>query len=224
MRERAATPSEASDESIVRRVLQGEIHSFELLMRRYNERVYRVLRSIVRRDQEIEELMQQVYISAYARLNQFEGRARFSTWLTRIAINEGLQWMRRARDRPIAVSLEDVETMSSIRDDSRRDPEDHAAAREMIEFIERAVDELEESHRIVFMLREIEELSTAEAAECLGVSEELIRVRLHRARAQVRRSLTDRLGEVATSAFSFERPRCDRVVRRVLERISADPV
>lgn len=207
------------DVDVVDQVLRGQTAMFELLMRRYNERVYRAARSIVRNDQEAEDVMQQAYVNAFTHLRQFNGSARFSTWLTRIAINEALARVRRqGRYQPFDEELSIVEPfMPSSPSDN---PEQQAFAGELRGLLEWAIDALPNGMREVFVLREVEGLSTSEVAECLGVSEDVVKTRLSRGRATLRRLLMERTGATAPEAFRFYRPRCDRVVANVLEKIS----
>jgi RNA polymerase sigma-70 factor (ECF subfamily) len=206
-----------SDAEVVRRVLAGERALFEILMRRHNQRLYRTIRAILRDEAEVEDAMQQAYVSAYAHLAQFAGDASFSTWLTRIAVNEALGRLRRRA--PLASLDETPETQVMSFDPSRDDPELRVARREASELLEAAVDELPAGYRTVFMLREVEGLSTAETAAALGVSEDVVKVRLHRARGALREALFERVGGAAREAFPFYAPRCDRVVAGVMARI-----
>jgi RNA polymerase sigma-70 factor (ECF subfamily) len=207
------------DVDVVDQVLRGQTAMFELLMRRYNERVYRAARSIVRNDQEAEDVMQQAYVNAFTHLRQFNGSARFSTWLTRIAINEALARVRRqGRYQTFDEELSIVEPfMPSNPSDN---PERQAFASELRGLLEWAIDALPNGMREVFVLREVEGLSTSEVAECLGVSEDVVKTRLSRGRAALRRLLMERTGATAPEAFRFYRPRCDRVVANVLKTIS----
>ena len=207
-----------TDEQIVAQVIGGHTALFEVLMRRHNERIYRAARAIVRDDREAEDVMQQAYVNAYAHLRQFDHRAKFSTWLTRIAINEALARVRR-QARYESFDEEATGAGETIMTRQQVDPEHQAIARELGMLLERAVDALPDGNREVFMLREIEGLSTAETAECLGVSEDVVKTRLSRARAALRSDLFQRAGLAAANAFRFERPRCDRVVAAVMERI-----
>jgi RNA polymerase sigma-70 factor, ECF subfamily len=201
-----------TDQEIVQRVRSGETALFEVLMRRHNQRVYRVARAIVKDEMDAEDVMQQAYINAYVHLTQFEDRAQFSTWLTRIVVREALA--RRRRSKPEEL----VDTFEQTRTD-RPDPEHQAYAGELGRLIEGAVDELPEAYRGVFMLREIEGLNTAETAETLELGEEAVKTRLHRARAQVRKSIRERLGGATPAVFQFAAPRCDRVVAAVFARL-----
>ena len=213
--------SSLSDEQVVTQILAGHTALFEVLMRRHNERLYRAARAVLRDDAEAEDVMQQAYVSAYAHLRQFDGRSAFAIWLTRIAVNEAI---RRARHRGRYQPLADDAVMLFPTVFPRRttlDPEKHAFTREMRVVLEAAVDALPDGYREVFMLREVEGLSTADTAQCLDVSESVVKTRLLRARAALRRDLIARVGAAAATSFAFLRPRCDRVVAAVLARIGA---
>jgi RNA polymerase sigma-70 factor (ECF subfamily) len=200
------------DEKVVGRVLAGEKVWFEVLMRRHNQRLFRVARAIVKSDAEAEDVVQQAWLSAYAHLGQFESAARFSTWLTRIAINEALGRVQRGVRRA-EVELEETEFMTA------RTPEVEVAGREEARLLEAAVDDLSEPYRLVFMLREVQELSVAETAESLGISEENVKVRLHRARAALREGLMARMESAARLSFPFLGARCDRIVAAVMAQL-----
>jgi RNA polymerase sigma-70 factor, ECF subfamily len=202
------------DAEVVDRVRAGERGLFEVLVRRHDRRVYRAVRAILRDEDEVEDAMQQAWVQAYRHLAAFQGSAAFSTWVVRIAVNEALQRLRRAGP-PTAVAAPEEEAMSAT-----ADPEERAGARELVRLLERAVDDLPPHQRLVFVLREVEGLSTAEAADALGIAEDAAKVRLHRARLTLRRTLREALGEAAAEAFPFQAPRCDRVVARVLEAIA----
>jgi RNA polymerase sigma-70 factor, ECF subfamily len=208
-----------SDEEVIRRVRAGEPELFEVLMRRYNQRLYRVARSIVKDEAEAEDVMQQAYVNAYTHLDQFADRARFSTWLTRIAVNEALGRLRRRRRvREVDVGAE-ADEMGTTLTSAEPSPEQQALTGELRRLLEEAVDALPRTSRSAFVLREVEGLSTAEAAECLGVSEDVVKTRLHRARLLLRKELFDRAGLLRQDAFAFHASRCDRVVAAVFARL-----
>jgi RNA polymerase sigma-70 factor (ECF subfamily) len=210
-----------SDGDVVRRVLAGDAASFEILMRRHNQRVYRTIRAVLRRDSaDVEDAMQQTYLHAYRALAGFEGASSFATWLTRIALNVALGVVRRERIAAVELSAEVDEMTRGARDEG---PEAGASKREAAELLERAVARLRDDQRIVFMLREVEQLSTAETAEALDLSEENVKVRLHRARLSLREILAEEVGQSAPQAFTFLAPRCDRVVNAVLSAIGGQP-
>jgi RNA polymerase sigma-70 factor (ECF subfamily) len=209
---------EQRDEDIIRQVLEGNTAMFELLMRRYNERVYRAARSILRDDQEAEDVMQQAYVNAYTHLRQFNGSARFSTWLMRIAINESLARVhRQGRYEAFDDEVSNVERFMSR--SPSENPERQAFTGELRSLLEWAIDTLPDGMREVFVLRDVEGLSTSEVAESLDVSDDVVKTRLSRARAALRHALLERTGATAPEAFRFYRPRCDRVVSQVLARI-----
>ena len=213
-----AAAFEEEDGEVIRQVLHGNTAMFELLMRRYNERVYRAARAIVRDEQEAEDVMQQTYVNAFTHLRQFNGSSQFSTWLTRIAINEALARVRRQnRYEVFDDELSGIEPFASR--NPSENPERQAFTTELRELLEWAIDTLPDGAREVFVLREVEGLSTADVAECLGVTTDVVKTRLSRGRAALRRVLLERTGATATDAFRFYRPRCDRVVAQVLSRI-----
>lgn len=203
-----------TDEEAVRRVVDGDSAFFEILMRRHNQRVYRAVRAVLGADDDVEDVMQQAYLNAYQHLPQFAGEARFSTWLTRIAVNEAL-----ARRRKRVFVQEDDEMTLTLADERTPDPERQAGAGELREAMEREVAALPDAFRTIFVLREVEGLSTAEAAACLGISQDLAKTRLHRARTQLRENLYRRAGITLASIFQFGNERCDRVVASVMTSI-----
>jgi len=207
-----------TDEEIVERVKDGETALYEILMRRYNQRLYRVTIAILRDGAEAEDVMQDAYVRAYGHLEQFAGRAPFSAWLTRIAVNEALARVRlRSKSEPWEAS-EDGEVGMNHRD-TVPDPEHIAASAETSQMLEAAVLELPEQFRAVVMLRDVEEMSTKETAEALELSEQNVKVRLHRGHAMMRSYLLARVGAGGKKAFPFMGERCDRVVGQVLKRL-----
>ena len=216
--ERPAPGAALDDEAIVTRVLGGETALFEILMRRYNQRLYRVALAILGNDGEAEDVMQDAYVRAYTHLAQFAGAARFSTWLTRIAVYEALARARRRR-RVVEMDAMTDPAKENLTRSSARDPEARAIERDLRTVLEEALRTLPDLYRPVVLLRDVEGLTTAEAADCLGLSEPLVKVRLHRGRALLRRDLAGRARGVLAGAFPFHLSRCDRVVSAVLRRI-----
>jgi RNA polymerase sigma-70 factor (ECF subfamily) len=215
--------SALTDEEVVERVIAGETALFEILMRRYNQRLYRVTRSILGNDGEAEDVTQDAYVRSYMHLNQFDGRAKFSTWLTKIAVHEALA-RARSRQRLVEIdaasgSMEDGMNLES----KEPSPEQEVLTHTMRIVLEAAVDRLPETYRSVFMLREVEEMSTAETAECLDLSEDAVKVRLHRARSLLRKDIYAQTGAATSSAFQFMGARCNRMVATVFERIQSLP-
>ena len=211
---------ELQDEEVVRRVLAGETAMFEILMRRYNQRLYRVARVILRNDGEAEDVMQDAYVRAYQHLDQFAGKAAFATWLTRIAVHEALARKRR-RER-----LDELDALAvngdsmSILKSSAPSPEANTAQTQARQLLEEAIEALPEAYRTVVVLREVEEMSVADTAETLGVNEGVVKTRLHRAHAMLRKELLQRAQGRATDLYQFHAVRCDRVVKAVFERVA----
>jgi RNA polymerase sigma-70 factor, ECF subfamily len=207
-----------TDSEVVQRVLDGDSALFETLMRRHNQRIYRAVRAVLRSDDEAEDVLQQAYLNAYTHLDQFAGDAQFSTWLTRIAVNQAL-----AHRRKRGIPFED-QGETEVADTRTPDPERQAAASELRHLMEREVEALPDAFRATFMMREVEGLSTNETAACLGISEDLVKTRLHRARSLLRDNLYKRAGVTVDSLFEFGNARCDRVVNAVMTRIAAGVV
>ena len=213
-----APGGELSDEQVVERVRHGDTALFEIIMRRHNQRLYRAARAILRDDDEAEDVLQEAYIRAFTHLDQFAGRAAFGTWLTRIAVHEALSRVRkRGHIQPLPDEAADGDDMTAFR--SAADVEKQVAGRELARALEAAIDALPDPFRAVFVLREIEEMNTAETASILELREETVKTRLHRARALLRRALWAGTREQAAEVFQFGFARCDRVVAAVMARI-----
>lgn len=212
-----------SDEEVVARVLAGETALYEVLMRRHNQRLYRVARSILGNDQEAEDVMQDAYVRAYTHLDQFAGRAKFSTWLTKIAVHEASARARRAGRfeslDPAGDESEGGRGLARTMGDMNN-PERQVFGGEVRRLLEEALDALPRDYRTVFVLREIEEMDTEDTAGVLGVSDDVVKTRLHRARALLKKDLYRRAGSTGPSAFVLHLARCDRVVHAVLSRIT----
>jgi RNA polymerase sigma-70 factor (ECF subfamily) len=191
-----------------------------MLMRRHNQRLFRVIRSVVTNDDEAEDVLQEAWVRAYEHLEQFEGRASFATWVTRIAFHEALARTRNSkRWTPLQNSGGGIMAEADRRQTTLETPETSAIRGQLGRMLQAAVDALPEAYRSVFVLREVEQLSTSETVECLGLSEEAVKTRLHRSRALLRRDLENRLGPALAEAYAFLGTRCDRIVTRVLDRI-----
>lgn len=204
-----------SDEAVVARVCQGERQMFEILMRRYNQRLFRVARAILHNDADAEDAVQQAYLDAYRHLAQFEGRAAFSTWLTRIAVHEALARKRRRRDRDVGSSDEKYVMAASS---DIPDPERQTYAAQLGTLLEAAIATLPDTYRRVFILREVDGLNTAQTAQRLSVTVATVKTRLHRAKDLLQRKLRD---VTPATACRFDGERCDRLVAAVMNRIIA---
>ena len=206
----AADPS-VTDEEIIELVLAGRTELFEVLMRRYNQRLFRTVRSVIANDEQAEDVMQDAYLRAFANLAQFEGRARFSTWLIKIAVHESFSRLRKQRRNQPLPEGDGFDTLRA----AEPGPEQQALELEVRRILERCIDRLPQRYRTVFILREIEGLATAETADCLELSHEAVKTRLHRARAMLRAELQQLAGD-GLQAFRFLGARCDRIVTRTL--------
>lgn len=189
-----AAVTDSSDEELVARILQGQVRLFEVIMRRHSQRLFRVTRGILRDGWEAEDAMQAAYVRAYQHLSQFAGRAKFSTWLTRIAVHEALN---RLEDRSRIRYLEEMNGSESPAADMVRspdpNPEQCVSSREHARVLESAVQALPPKYRVVVMMRDLEEMSVAETAACLDITEENVKIRLHRARAMLRHAIYARI-------------------------------
>lgn len=205
--------AELPDESVVEKVRHGEVALFEVIMRRYNQRLYRTARAIVGDDAEAEDVVQDAYVRAYTNLEQFAGRAQFGTWLTKITVHEALARLRR-RTRFV-----DMEGHMPDFASPWRGPEQMTADRELRSLLEDALQTLPPAFRATFILRDVEGLSTAEVAASLDIPEETVKTRLHRARAMLRSQLYTHVGDAMKAVYPFGFERCDRLVATVLSRI-----
>ena len=217
----------AADAETVLLLRAGHAPAFAALMRRNNQRLYRLARGIVKDDAEAEEILQEGYLRAFSKIDGFDGRSSLATWLARIVLNEALGRLRRRR--PTVGIDEFAETLaagggptSAFGDDAS--PERAIARNEVRRAIERAVDRLPAPFRAVFILRAVEQMSIAETALCLGIPCDTVKTRLHRANKLLRRALSAEFGSLLDGAFPFLGARCDRMVRRVLERLGLPPI
>jgi RNA polymerase sigma-70 factor (ECF subfamily) len=190
---------------------------FTAVMRRYNQRLYRIARAIVRDDGEAEDVLQDAYLRAFTNLVQLEDPARFSSWISRIVVHEA--WLRLRRRRQQASLAPSLAEAALRLHTSAPDPEDEMAQKQQSGFLEAAIDALPIGYRAVFMMRDVEGMSVAETAECLGIKEGAVKTRLHRAHAALREEVWRRMGGPGAQPFRFDGARCDRIVACVLRRI-----
>ena len=201
---------EIADTELVARILAGEKRLFELIIRRFNQRLYRIGISILNNDPETEDAMQAAYISAYEHMDRFEARSSFGTWLTRIMVNECLahKKKRRYHSEEPGKALENNKIMTT--------PDRILINKELNGVLESAISGLPEKYRLVFVLREIEEMSVKETGEALGIEEPNVKVRLNRAKTMLRQNLN---GYIKDHVYSFHLSRCDRMVKAVFARL-----
>lgn len=201
---------------VVERILQGQTKHFEILMRRYNELLYRTIRSYIDIKADVEDTMQDAYVKAFQKLYQFKNEAMFSTWLVRIGINETLQRKRKSKKYQTVDITQETWTLQ-IADTSFMNPESKTIYKESTAFIEKAIDALPHKYKIVYMLKEVEGMEIAEISKGLDLTNSNVKVRLHRARNMMKDYLLK-----ATSTqdiFEFGNSKCDRVVEDVTKRI-----
>jgi RNA polymerase sigma-70 factor, ECF subfamily len=212
-------PVDLSDQDAVARVRAGDAACFELLMRRHNRRVFRAARAILKRDDEAEDVMQDAYVRAYEHLGEFRGDAGFGTWVARIAVHEAFARLRRERRFSSAVPPSEEPTSMLPKPD--RTPEELVNDHQLRDVLEKAIDALPDDFRAVFVLRAVEQMSGAETADCLGIPEETVKTRLHRAKLRLQDLVMTSLDANSERAYEFHLVRCDRVVKGVLERLTA---
>jgi RNA polymerase sigma-70 factor (ECF subfamily) len=222
----AAASAPVDDASVAARIVAGDSGAFEQLMRLHNSALFRAARAIVRNDADAEDVLQEAYLAAYRHLAGFRGDSRLSTWLTRIVINQALGRLR-SRRRDNVVELMDDRALGAatpleqaMEEQGGESPEAAASRAELRALLERKIDELPLAFRTAFMLREVEEMTIEEAAECLAIPEATVRTRVFRARALLRASLAEDMDVAARDVFHFAGARCDRIVAAVLGRLA----
>jgi RNA polymerase sigma-70 factor, ECF subfamily len=210
------------DSDLVTRALARDEAAVRVIMKANNRRLYRLARGILRNDAEAEDVVQETYVRAFTRLNEFRGESSLSTWLSRIAMNEALGRLRRQRPGIDWSSLPERAGEAEIIQfplASNDDPEKSMAQREIQAVVERAIDELPEPFRLVFITRVVEGMNVEETADILGLKPETVKTRLHRARAMLRDNVERKIGPVVMEAFPFAGRRCDRLTEAVLKRL-----
>lgn len=212
-----------TDEELVGRARAREEAAVRTLTRRYNRRLFRVARSILRNDAEAEDVVQETYVRAFTGLDKFRGEASFSTWLTRIAMNEALGRLRRRRTTvewtTYGADRAQAEIIQFPVSAAGADPERTMAQGEIRTVLERLIDELPGSFRAVFVARIVEGMSVEETAALYGLKEETVKTRLHRARTLLRAALANQLGPALTDTFPFGGQRCERMTETIVRRL-----
>jgi RNA polymerase sigma factor (sigma-70 family) len=197
-----ASNPDISDEQIISRVLGGERDIYEVIVRRHNVKLYRVAKGILKDDEEIQDVMQEAYLKAFEKLYQFKGKSSFSTWLTRILINAAFARFNEKKK----IHKTDIE---NVREENISVPAEQP--------IEPTIDSLPSTYRSVFMLREINGMSVADTAFCLDISEENVKVRLHRAKEMLKKVLRQGFGEI--DLFEFMGERCDLFTEKLMKHL-----
>ncbi|WP_430967990.1 RNA polymerase sigma factor [Spongiimicrobium sp. 2-473A-2-J] len=206
--------STISDEDAIKRILAGEKELYELLMRRYNQKLYRVVIGYLKDGEDIADVMQDSYLKAYEKLYQFKFNASFSTWLIRIAINEALAKIRyKGKYAQLNRKAGDAMVLE-IPEASQLDPEKRIIQQEAKQMLEKTIAKLESKYRVVYILREIEGMSIAEIGDCLSLTHANVKVRLHRAKKMIKDALYE--SSITTEVFEFGSTKCDRLVQKVM--------
>lgn len=201
----APAPAELDDRDVIARVRAGDLASFEILVRRYNQRLFRAARAITRTDVDAEDVLQQAWLDVFCNLSQFRGDSSFATWATRIAVHQAVAVTRK---RPVIAEV--VDSASEVA------PDAELSRAQIGALLEACLDNIPQGNREVMVLRDVLELDTAETAACLGLTEEAVRVRLHRARAAIAAALTKQLADHAREIYTFDGARCDRITALVM--------
>lgn len=216
--------AEETDEEIIREILNGRKHLFESIMRRYNRRLYRIGRSFLLSEDEIDDIIQDTYIKAYENLSKFEYRASFSTWLIRIFLNNAIARKEELKRFEFTDSFSNENGHSvehlKINNTDMKTPEQNTINNELRYYLETAIDSLPEKYRTVFMMREVEKISTNETAKCLNLTEVNVKVRLNRAKEILRNKLSEVYNDV--EVFQFLGVRCDRIVENVMRKLNIE--
>jgi RNA polymerase sigma-70 factor, ECF subfamily len=214
-----------ADDQLVEFARAGQAAAFRLITQRHNRRLYRVARGILGDDGEAEDVVQETYLRAFKNLDGFRSESSLATWLTRIAINEALG--RKRRRRPM-LDLENLDMLDEQGEprvlifpgvSAGSNPEADASRTEIRRLLERAVDDLPEAFRVVFVMREVEQMSVEETASQLDLRQETVKTRLHRARRLLREALEEKLGSALQDTYAFDGARCERMTDAVLRRL-----
>jgi RNA polymerase sigma-70 factor (ECF subfamily) len=221
-------PAGVDDAELVGRVARDDHAAFETLMRRHNGRLFRVARAILKDGAEAEDALQDAYLDAYRHMGEFRGRAQLATWLTRIVINQALMRLRkRKRDRVIVPfgghgrrepGGDHDQPEADVADDRIESPPRAVLRAEIRRLLEQKIDDLPIAFRTVFVMRDVEDMSVQETADCLAIPAATVRTRLFRARTLLPEALARDLDAVTVEVFGFAGERCDRIVAGVLAR------
>lgn len=210
-----------SEATIIQRILAGEKELFEILVRRNNQKLYRSIRSYLKDEAEIEDVMQNSYLKSFTKLYQFRLESSFSTWLIRIGINEALARLKeKGKLHHLNTNSDDPlnNTVLEMPDYKQLNPQSRMIRNEAKQLLEDAIDQLDSKYRSVYILSEIEVLSQQEIATALNITVANVKVRLHRAKAMLKEKLFELSKEVELFEFGFDR--CDRVVENVMKVIN----
>ena len=207
------------DSEVIRRVLSGEKELYEILVRRNNQKLYRIVRSYLKDETEIEDVMQDSYLKAFTKLYQFKLESRFSTWLVRIAINEALA---RLKEKGKIGHLNEqsnhlVDFILEVPDRQQLNPQDKMIRNEAKQLLERAIDELDPKYKVVYVMKEVEEMSLKEISTALDLTVGNVKIRLHRSKEMLKEKIYEAANDKEIFEFGFSR--CDRITENVMKRI-----
>jgi len=199
-------------DSTIQRVLKGEKEQFRFIISQCNQLLYRTAIVILKNDEDAEDAMQSAYLKAFAHLHSFRGESSFQTWITRILINECKMLLRKRKN---VASLDDKEVL--VKQSNTENAVDQISKQQLNAWLEKSIIDLPEKYRLVYVTREVNEMSTEETANALGLSEENVKVRLHRAKSLIRESLMKNVKN--EELFSFGSKRCEALADRVMEKL-----
>lgn len=208
------------EQEIIKRILAGEKELYEILVRRNNQKLYRIIRSYITDEAEIEDIMQDTYIKGFTKMYQFKLESTFSTWLIRIGINESLAHIRkkgklfRLNDY---LQKSNSTLMLDLEDRKQLNPYEKMTRRESAQLFEDAVDSLDSKYKIVYMMREVEEMSIKQIADALTLTVSNVKVRLHRSKEMLKEKLLEKSKDIGI--FEFGYGRCDRITEKVMKSI-----
>lgn len=207
-----------TDDLIINRILLGKREYYEILIRRYNSLFYKTARGILSKEEDIEDVMQDAYIRGFEKLHQFRKEAKFSTWLGRILINCALQHLNKLKRKSlISIDALKNEEMERLQENTIDDnPE---VGENLKKALESAISRLAPKYRIVFILREMEQASVADTAALLEITEENVKIRLHRAKNMLKEMLRSEVSSL--DLFTFHASRCSRIASRVMNHINS---
>lgn len=206
---------EIKDQQIIEDILKGDKEKYAVLMRKYNQRLYRISKGYLMDEAEIEDVMQDAYVKGFQNLSKFENRSQFGTWMTRILINECLQRLKRKKKVDLIDASEENSEIMKITD--KNNPEKQSLNKELKELLENAISNLPEKYRSVFIMREVEKMNIEETCGAMGITESNVKIRLNRAKEMLRNTLmnTYPMGDL----YEFHLSRCERIAANVLSRI-----
>jgi RNA polymerase sigma factor (sigma-70 family) len=205
------------DDEVIAMVLGGHVNKYEHLIRKYNQRLFRVCMAILHDEDDAEDALQEGYIKAYEQLKKYRGESAFSTWLTRIVINQALK--KNKENKRFVHETESNSTNIFQKITDMNNPARTMIQKELKNNLELCIRSLPESYRMVYMMREVEKMSVAETSACLNITEVNVKVRLNRAKEKLREKISEIYSDI--EVFEFHLTRCNRIVENVMRRIAA---